>query len=184
MIPCPEYRLRLFLSVDLAGSTSFKNGPGKQPIDGDASKPRWVQRIRHFYRDFPLLVRQTYNKMPGPSHPTYQPPHVWKTIGDEILLCCRVMNLGHLAICVESFICALEEYGVILDNDGKELDVKGAGWIAAFPAQNVTVALDEQRTSIEKFDEQFELEADKTSVGIDFLGNAIDCGFRVARVLT
>jgi hypothetical protein len=50
------------MSVDLAGSTAFKNGIGKEPVTGNESRPRWVQRIRHFYRKSPALVRERYAK--------------------------------------------------------------------------------------------------------------------------
>jgi hypothetical protein len=76
---------------------------------------------------------------------------------------------------------ALNKFGLLLDDiDGRPLDVKGAGWVAAFPCPNVTVALDSKRLRADQFDESFEAAADLSPNGVDFLGNSIDAGFRVA----
>lgn len=70
-------------------------------------------------------------------------------------------------------------YGDKLDAAGRHLDVKGAGWVAAFPTPDVTVSLSETRRRADQFDEKFEADADSEPSGIDFLGNGIDAGFRV-----
>jgi hypothetical protein len=46
----PEYRLRLFLSVDLAGSTAFKNGAGSINATDNDPYPVWVSSIRDFLK--------------------------------------------------------------------------------------------------------------------------------------
>jgi len=61
------------------------------------------------------------------------------------------------------------------------MDVKGAGWIAAFPAPNVTVTSFELSQTTDYLDEILEAEADKQPDRFDFLGRDIDSGFRVAR---
>jgi len=180
---CPDYRLRLFLSVDLAGSTAFKTGRGREP-SGGSSQPLWVKVTRDFYREFPKLVQESFDRrMNGKAANTSPPikhPQVWKTVGDEILFCCRVQSLEHLVLCIESFLDALENFGLTLDQGGKHLDVKGAGWLAAFPSPNVTATLDEAILHADQFDEAFEARADESPNSVDFLGNGIDCGFRIA----
>lgn len=179
---CPEYRLRLFLSVDLAGSTAFKIGRGRDAANGNSSQPLWVQVTRDFYREFPKLVQQFFTRRVNGQHNTLQGkfPLVWKTVGDEILFCCRVVSIEHVALCMEAFLEALRAFGETLDQAGKHLDVKGAGWLAVFPAPNVTVTLDETILRADQFDENFENSADIDPKSVDFLGNGIDCGFRVA----
>jgi hypothetical protein len=111
-------------------------------------------------------------------------PKTWKTIGDEILFCTRLYSLEHLAHSVSSFLRALEDYGAYLDSAGNKLDVKGAGWVAAFPAPNVTVEVlggSSDRPLNELFDEDFELLADQNPTDFDFLGKEIDSGFRSAK---
>jgi hypothetical protein len=179
----PDYRLRIFLSVDLAGSTAFKNGAGSRHEERDPF-PIWVTSIRHFYREFPLLMRQHFRTrtVDQVDSQTLGPcPVVWKSIGDELLFCTRLNSHEHLACCVDAFLHALNEYGKKLDSDGKQMDVKGAGWVAAFPAPNVTVTSVELPSNVDYLAEDLENKADLEPSSYDFLGKDIDSGFRVAR---
>jgi hypothetical protein len=175
------------LSVDLVGSTAFKARLG-EAREGNGSDPLWVTQIRHFYREFPIFLSSRFNKAMSPIEGdiSYKEcsPKTWKTIGDEILFCVRLHSLEHLTHCVSSFLRALEDYGAHLDSIGNQLDVKGAGWVAAFPAPNVTVEVlggSSARPIKELFDEEFELLADQNPSEFDFLGKEIDSGFRSAR---
>jgi hypothetical protein len=185
MPACPDYRLRLFMSVDLVGSTAFKARFGETREEN--GHPIWVNQIRHFYREFPEFTTQRYGRTltaAGESYIIYESlrPSVWKTIGDEILFCCRVKSVEHLACCVRAFLGALDDYGQYLDAEDIGLDVKGSGWLAAFPAPNISV---EVSTSPEgerdQIDEEFEARADLDPSEFDFLGKGIDSGFRAAK---
>lgn len=182
MSECADYRLRLFQSVDLAGSTAFKAGAGEKPVR-NTSQPIWVQKTREFYREFPKLIAQAYAKEVPKLGPNFEGayPKVWKTVGDEILFCCRVQNPRHLAVCMAAFLSAIRVFGRKLDDEGKQLDLKGSAWVAAFPTPNVTVSVGNDAFTADMFDEEFEAKADATPHEVDFLGNGIDCGFRIAR---
>lgn len=190
---CPEYRLRLFLSVDLVGSTAFKVR-NSEPARERSPNPAWVDHIRHFYRRFPDYVHRAFDKIEKPDHwqeVKYLRPSVWKTVGDEIIFCTTVHCLDHLAVCFKSFLRALEDYGKYLDAaKDLPLDVKAYGWIAAFPFPNVTVRVfdpppaglpDGTDLQPELTDEAHELAADKEPKEFDFLGKEIDAGFRAGR---
>ena len=180
MLECPKYRTRVFLSVDLVGSTAFKAGAGSEHGD-QAAYPKWVDETRKFYAEFPLILRARYN------HATLEKreiqaawPRIWKTIGDEVVFCARIQSRDHLACIVQAFTEALREYGLKLEERGAHLDVKGTGWMAAFPTPNVTVPIER----VEAFDiptEEMEVAADDAPHKFDFLGKNIDCGFRLAR---
>ncbi|NKM20557.1 hypothetical protein GFM01_22585 [Rhizobium laguerreae] len=172
--------MRLFLTVDLVGSTAFK---AKALKGGDKLYPEWVSRFREFYRQFPELLdvafRDTKTGRTGARG-----PKLWKIIGDEILFCCRITNLQQLSCCVTAFITALEQYALSLANIG--LDVKGAGWLADFPAKNITLSISDGAIEFNLRNEdlpteEFEAEADGRPHNFDFLGSAIDTGFRVAK---
>lgn len=140
---------------------------------------------RDFYREFPGLLSQRFVRgidqgQRCTREDFFAPPRVWKTVGDEILFCCRIDNLNHLARCIDSFLHALRDFGNTLDGLGKFLDVKGAGWIAAFPAPNVTVSLGDSLLRADQYNEEFECSAERDPRTVDFLGNGIDCGFRIA----
>ncbi len=118
-------------------------------------------------------------------------PGVWKTIGDEIVLCCRLKTREHLAFCVRAFVTALRTYGEHLDASGKHLDVKGYGWVAAFPSPNVSVEVYKRTDTVTPDGstsdipvEYVEIAADKDPSGFDFLGKEIDSGFRTGRFCT
>lgn len=182
---CPSYRLRLFQSVDLVGSTAFKSKYAKW--ETGASNAVWVTQIQHFYREFPKLLAANFQK----EAKSGRAPSVWKTIGDEIIFCCRLQSLEHLAACSTAFMRSLEAYGARLDDFDRSLDVKGAAWVAAFPGPNVSVDIASIRSpdsatlsSSDLADEQDELRADTKPSDFDFLGQHIDAGFRSARAAT
>jgi hypothetical protein len=178
------------MSVDLVGSTAFKGGIGDTKVDYSAH-PLWVEEIRKFYQEFPAAVRKRYSQQTATSeldHLSGNAPLVWKTIGDEIIFCCRIRSADHLVCIVHSFMQSLSDYGRVLDARDKYLDVKGAAWIAAFPAPNVTVEVfqgaDEAAEETSDSDlpsEELERVADDEPHKVDFLGKGIDCGFRLAK---
>lgn len=186
MPTCPEYRLRLFLSVDLVGSTAFKARFG-EARDQENGHPIWVNQIRHFYREFPKFVTTRYERTiigAGEGYDIYDDfgPSIWKTIGDEILFCCRLKSVEHLASCVRAFLAALDDYGRYLDAENIGLDVKGSGWLAAFPAPNISVEVSGGPAGDQdQIDEEFEIRADQEPSKFDFLGKGIDSGFRAAK---
>ncbi len=184
---CPNYRLRLFLSVDLVGSTAYKGGVGGSIKDNNTS-PEWVYHIRAFYRNCPRLLQDMFEKIASNERCKdgykYTCPRLWKTVGDEILLCNRIHDLEHLSYSVAAFMSALEDYGEQLSKNVGHLDAKGSAWTAAFPAPNVTVASGgaaDADVSNDVFDENFEHDADEMPNNFDFLGKEMDSGFRITK---
>lgn len=181
---CPNYRVRLFLSVDLVGSTMFKAGRGGEGTSD--TYPIWVNETRKFYREFPDILASTFRSIVDPRIAKDQlkfAPRLWKTVGDEIIFCCKLTDVGHLAQCVNAFLKSLDTYGRILEPI-RALDVKGTGWVAAFPSPNITVEVAGRTrgaASLDYIDEKFENQADTSPGDFDFLGKDIDSGFRVAQ---
>jgi len=182
---CPEYRSRIFLSVDLVGSTGFKGGSGAEA--GDSVHPVWIVEIGNFYQEFPTSLRRFFDRQAEAANLATSGleafPTTWKRVGDEIIFCCRVHSRDHLVCIVNAFIQALADYGKILEACGGHLDVKGTAWLAAFPSPNITVPMgDDDQNSPSIFpDEKVEGRADTTPHEFDFLGKSIDCGFRLGR---
>lgn len=184
MSEVPEYRLRLFMAVDLVNSTAFKASSEDQ-YDERRATPEWVAVFRDFYGDFLDKVQQsfTHRYTPGEYNAEIShAPKLWKIVGDELILCCRVVTVEHVATCIESFVESLEGYSKSLQAQGRALDVKGNAWIAAFPTPNVSIPLEPKSTE-EGLDtsEDIEAEVDQAPRNFDFLGKAIDTGFRVAK---
>jgi hypothetical protein len=179
----PEYRIRVFLAVDLAGSTAFK---AKQ------SSASWIRVFRAFYSNFLKHFQSIYVEY-CESHEECAPykdpdfhPKIWKTVGDEIIFVNRIQSQFHLFAYVHAFDQTLRRYKEILKSKDstRDLDVKGNGWIASFPFPNQTVKVydpGDSEAEDEISDEKYEAEADINPAAYDFLGPGIDAGFRIAK---
>lgn len=157
---------------------------------GEALYPEWVESFRQFYQQFPEALdsfyRETKSALSGDDQLINGGPKIWKTIGDEILFCARIISLRHVSCCISSFLAALDSYGRMLENSGVPLDVKGAGWLASFPAENISISVQRgagngKAGSEDLLSEKFEAEADKFPFKFDFLGKGLDAGFRIAK---
>lgn len=177
---CPHYRVRLFLSVDLAGSTAYKY---RKEAEGD-NPLGWVKAFEAFYRVFPETLAETYRSAAKEARQLAAIeinegcPQFWKRVGDEILFCCRVYSLCHLGLCIDAFIRTLQEYGSKVEMNN--LSVKGNAWVASFPVPNVVFRLENEAESDYLLDEKGEKQVDARPHLFDFLGKEIDAGFRIA----
>lgn len=180
----PGYRLRLFLSVDLVGSTAFKSKE-------EQSNTVWIKAFQKFYGQFPKLFGRKYSEFCELS-PEINPverdflPKVWKTIGDEIIFVNRVYSIAHLAAYVHAFREALIDFGEEI-SAAFNLNTKGNAWIAAFPTPNRSIQLSYNGKegligeSEDLLTEDVEVNVDKDPGAFDFLGKGIDSGFRISK---
>lgn len=179
----PEYRLRLFLSVDLVGSTAFKSRDSQSNLV-------WIKAFQKFYGQFPKLFQKKYDNFCSiaPEIDAIEracTPKVWKTIGDEILFANRVHSVAHLSAYVSAFREALIDFGEELRTFS--LNTKGNAWIAAFPTPNRSIQLSlKGNTDLfgendDILTEEAELAVDQDPGSFDFLGKGIDSGFRISR---
>lgn len=180
----PLYRLRLFLSVDLVGSTAFKSRESETNLV-------WIKAFQKFYEQFPKLFENKYKEFCAKSPElntaeTSYLPKVWKTIGDEILFVNRVYSIAHLAAYIAAFRDALIAFGTEV-KASYQLNTKGNAWIAAFPTPNRSIHLALNPTDSPNIgNDDILTEADEAAVdekpsNFDFLGKGIDGGFRISR---
>jgi hypothetical protein len=179
----PEYRIRLFLSVDLVGSTAYKSKDGNTNL-------KWIKAFQKFYGEYPKQFAKNYKSVCADTpeickDEAKNTPKVWKTIGDEILFVNRVNSITHLGAYVRAFSDTLIEFGREV-NSAFGLNTKGNGWIAAFPNPNRSIRLsvngsDPLIGENEVLTEEFEAAVDEKPSNYDFLGKGIDGGFRIAR---
>lgn len=152
--------LRLFLSVDVVGSTAFKNQEHRSsPV------PPWYEFFRDFYQEFPEFLSAAYGSLSsgngnGP-HGAF--PCLWKSIGDELIfsteLVCHIDALYH----VNAFQLAIKQYRKKTADKKLPLSFKGCAWVAGFPIINVEIPLTAES-------EQY-----------DYIGPQIDGGFRLSQ---
>lgn len=183
-VEAPAYRIRLFLSVDLTGSTDFKS---------KNKSTAWLKEFQKFYGDFPKTFISIYTEVCESIPQLSQEekgcmPKVWKTIGDEILFVNRIHSLCHVGACVTAFVEALKQFGEKLQQTSEfKLNTKGNAWVAAFPSPNCSIRLsidggiDPINGDGEIPSESSECAVDEDPKSFDFLGKGIDGGFRIAR---
>lgn len=176
----PEFRVRVFLSVDLVGSTAYKS---KQADN------RWINTFRKFYSGFLSKFRRNYvNYCEAHSEcRSYARnfPALWKTVGDEAIFTNKVESLFQLYAYVHSFDLALAQYKDDLKSnlETADLDVKGNAWVASFPFPNQTIPkpnFNSEEATDSLPDEKDEIAADERPSDYDFLGSGIDAGFRIS----
>lgn len=154
------WKLRVFLSVDLVGSTAFKNSKPH------SISPGWAYAFQQFFEDFPRTLLSNYSVIPNELHQPESKLEVWKFSGDEILfqaeICSHKEALSHVWV-FKSAIKSFDERW-----HGKRLSLKATGWLAGFPVTNREVTL--------------QLRAREDEVVLrDFIGPSIDLGFRLTR---
>lgn len=138
--------------------------------------------FQKFYSDFPSLFATEFQNQKNASVGADMCPQLWKAVGDELVFCGRVTNKKSCAVGLTAFLKTLYNYRQQLADQDFDLNLKGAGWLAAFPEPNRTVQLRTRDGSPELLpaSEALEHAADENPFEFDFLGKAIDTGFRVA----
>jgi hypothetical protein len=152
---------RLFASVDIVGSTAFKQHAGHSG--------EWAGVFRDFFREFPLALRTRFDGLTAAGRGfDAEPMSVWKFVGDEILFVAEIRRHEQVAVYASAFLGALEAYSAELKHKANlsRLGLKGTLWGAGFPVSNIEV--------------EFPSVAAGGKVGPpDFLGPNVDHGFRL-----
>jgi hypothetical protein len=154
-------RLRLFLSVDLVGSTPIKQtnkGANHKYTDEDWSRrhvPPWHSPIADFYRLFADLfhavwlqeVDECRKYLRGDFDPG-SAPELWKTNGDELIFIKELGDSRQSLVAVRAWHASLRRYRseIHQTGDGRTRDkpmpdIKGTVWLAGFPKNNSEVVL-------------------------------------------
>ena len=157
-----QWKLRLFASADLVGSTAYKASQSAR------SSPDWVSTFNEFFSEFPSAVRAQYASLPSqPSHCSrvIEQLSPWKFLGDEILFSVELKRFEDAASHVLAFKNAVSEFPAVWRKKGLPLRLKGAAWLAGFPITNREVQIP---------------SADGRPL-LDFIGPSIDLGFRISK---
>lgn len=196
---CPNFlkpKLRIFLSVDLVGSTRFK-----QEARTDDVFPPWLGVVTNFYREFDRLFREewehTSNKYNEPRFRFGDKPEFWKAVGDELLYSKVLTHYTEALSCLHVWISAVRRYRRALEEKEHQppLSVKTTAWLGGFPVINTEVIVaapgvtestsqrgaDPLYDNMRLVDEWYRNKAEgKPPIGLlDFVGPNIDVGFRL-----
>ena len=159
-----QWKMRLFASADLVGSTAYKASQWDKRI------PDWATTFRDFFDKFPGFVEKKYDSLPNFDHGFARPDRrltPWKFLGDEALFVVDLTQHEEVASHVLAFKNALKEFPSEWMKDDKPipLRLKGTLWIAGFPVTNREITI--------------RISPDNSIV--DFIGPSIDAGFRIAK---
>lgn len=145
-------QLRLFMSIDLEGSTRAKQ------VSAKTGKNTWLPQLTTFLTDFEA---DYFFRVLKTDFPAIKEPICWKTLGDELLYQVEINQRGQVVPYIKALCNAVAEWNS--DSKAKNisrLKVKGAAWLAGFPVSNTLLPL---------------------ANGLDFVGPAIDLGFRLSK---
>lgn len=149
--------LRLFLSVDIAGSTAFK------AASPDKVQP-WLPALFQFFNEFPIRLNSEYQQG------KLAPPRLWKTLGDEMVFVTEIKEYLDIKVHLTRFIATQVYYRTNIKDAHSKLDLKGAAWLAGFPVHNSVLHLPSLSAAASKAE--------------DYIGPSLDIGFRIAKYAT
>ena len=151
--------LRLFLSVDIVGSTEFKARFTGQGSDG------WLDIFQTFFTSFPLMVAGQVGLefLDDEQTPAID---VWKVMGDEVVFVATPSSPEELTSILTALLRTMQLYE---DRHFQQLPLrlKGTAWLADFTGQNIEIEIPELSSS--------------GGAHLDFIGPDIDLGFRISK---
>lgn len=160
-----EPKLKLFLSVDVVGSTEFK-----QRGDATHAQP-WLNFFVGFLAGFPGVFKITQDQESSTDSCTLD-AKLWKSLGDELIFTAELKKRNEAGAYVRAFRSALslavENWKTTWASDSapeRDLRLKGTAWLVGFPVGNAEIPLENSSSS----------DID----GRDYIGPQVDTGFRL-----
>lgn len=199
-VSCPEFlkpRLRLFLSADIVGSTSLKQGriqiqsvPALEVRQG----PAWFSAIQGFYFEAARALYQVWDKASEGSEDSAElygsSPIFWKSVGDEVLFIKELTDHRQLTTTLNCWFLAVERMRLFLQRESPTLNVKCTAWVAGFPYVNREVVIGQRTAFSSEIEDYYTASGDllnrfhagnpASDIIVDYIGPSIDTGFRIA----
>ena len=148
--------LRLFLSVDIAGSTAYK------AKFAGAKDVGWLRVFESFFQIFPIVLigQVAVEFFDEETLPTLR---VWKVLGDEMIFTSEPASARDMVLLLRALFNAMARYEA--QHFGElRMQLKAAAWLARFPEPNIEIEIPEMSHGV---------------TYIDYLGPDIDLGFRI-----
>src|SRR5436305_11586891 len=117
--------LRLFMSVDVVGSTLFKASLPSSGEDG------WLVRFQTFFNNFPIMLVGQLG-MEFISEADLPRIDIWKALGDEMVFVAEPRRADELILVLRSVFKAMRRYECEYFSE-VPLRLKATSWVASFP---------------------------------------------------
>ena len=152
--------IRLFLSIDMVGSTQFKARFSGQGSQG------WLEVFQAFFCNFPLILagQVGFEFIDDERTPSID---VWKAMGDEVIFAAEPQSAEEAASILRALLRAMALYESRYF-ERIPLRLKGTAWLVAFGEQNIELDI-------------AELAAGDGARHIDYIGPDVDLGFRLSK---
>ena len=152
--------LRLFLSVDMVGSTLFKASHTGRGSAG------WLDTFRTFFTHFPLILagQLGFEFLDEDETPAVE---VWKVMGDEVIFVVEPSSASEVTTILIALLRTMRRYEQSR-LEALPLRLKGAAWLADFAESNIELDIPE-------------LSSEDSAPHVDFIGPDIDLGFRLSK---
>lgn len=152
--------LRLFLSVDMVGSTLFKASHTGRGSAG------WLDTFRTFFTHFPLMLagQLGFEFLDEDETPAVE---VWKVMGDEVIFVVEPSSASEVTTILIALLRTMRRYEQSR-LEALPLRLKGAAWLADFAESNIELDIPE-------------LSSEDSAPHVDFIGPDIDLGFRLSK---
>jgi hypothetical protein len=152
--------LRLFLSVDMVGSTQFK-----ARFTGKGSEG-WLDTFRAFFTNFPLMLagQLAFEFLDEDDTPAVD---VWKVMGDEVIFVAQPGSAEELTSILRAALRTIKLYEAN-HYESLPLRLKGTAWLADFAESNIELDIPE-------------LSSSDVAPHVDFIGPDLDLGFRISK---
>jgi hypothetical protein len=159
-----EPRTLLFMSVDVVGSTAYK-----EQIEKTDGGPAWLGAFEKFFREFPLVLM---GRMALCFDDAETVPQIalWRIAGDEMVFVAKTESAGESLALFESLHQAFIAYHEKLSGD-YGLGLKGCCWAVDLPRHNIAIEIPELASGGDGTDGAY----------IEYLGPDVDLGFRIAK---
>lgn len=161
--------MKLFLSVDIINSTSFKD---------EYNASQWLPVIQNFHLNFPENYESEIDSLKGKDDVDELETNqikIWKCLGDEIIFVINLENIRtdeKVIYYIFAFLKSLNSYQFTTDDETVKLDslgLKGTAWLADFTLCNAVIKVKNNPFSEdEKYEE-------------DYIGPQMDSGFRIGK---
>jgi hypothetical protein len=152
--------LRLFLSIDMVGSTQFKAKCSGSGAGG------WLDTFRTFFTHLPLMVagQVGFEFLDRDETPAVD---IWKVMGDELIFIAEPNSAEEVTAILRAVLRTMRLFEE-QHYQKLPLRLKGTAWVAEFGEENIELDIPELTTG-------------EGPPHTDFIGPDLDLGFRISK---
>lgn len=176
------------MSADIVGSTALKQSPRRGP----EVSSEWFGVIQGFYLEIQREFLKHWSDAREKLSDDFlgDAPELWKVIGDEAVFVKNITDHRQVYYSLCCWRAAVQDVRRFIRRSGR-LDLKCTSWIAGFQVMNKEVVVDRSDKYLSSDTGDFHRDAgrrlndiysgqENEKISVDYVGPAIDIGFRLS----